>query len=134
MQLRKKIAVGAFVLASSAAMAGLVGDLPVSVTLNGDGSGSAIGLMTTARQSKNNVEYIGCGVRRFEDGLGGVFEYGFCQASTATAVVGFCETENPGLIASVGDLDDYSFITFAWNAAGICQSIGNSTQSQYIPK
>jgi hypothetical protein len=73
-------------------------------------------------------------VRRFDDGVGGVFEYGFCQASTATEVVGFCETENPGLIASIGDQDDYSFITFSWNSAGVCDAIGNSTQSQYLPK
>jgi hypothetical protein len=89
--------------------------------------------MSTARFSKNNVEYIGCGVRRVEDGVGGVFLFGFCQASTADAVLGFCDTENPALIASIGDQDDFSFITFSWNAAGQCRSIGNSTQSFYIP-
>jgi hypothetical protein len=134
MQMKKMIAVGAFVLASSAAMAGLVSDVPVTVTVNADGSGSAIGSTPTARSSKDKVQYIGCGVRRFDDGVGGVFEYGFCQASTATEVVGFCETENPGLIASIGDQDDYSFITFSWNSAGVCDAIGNSTQSQYLPK
>jgi hypothetical protein len=133
MQMKRLIAIGALVLGSSAAMAGLVNEFPVAVTLNPDGSGSAAGSMSTARFSKNNVEYIGCGVRRVEDGVGGVFLFGFCQASTADAVLGFCDTENPALIASIGDQDDFSFITFSWNAAGQCRSIGNSTQSFYIP-
>lgn len=134
MRTKQLLAIGALVLGSSAAMAGLVNEFPVTVTLNPDGSGSAAGNMATARFSKNIVEYIGCGIRRFDDGLGGVFVFGFCQASTATEVLGFCESENPALLASIGDQDDYSFITFSWNSAGQCTGIGNSTQSFYIPK
>jgi hypothetical protein len=125
---------GALVLGSAAAMAGLVSEVPVTVTLNPDGSGNAAGSMTTARFSKNDVEYIGCGLRRIDDGAGGIVFFAFCQASTAAEVVGFCETDNPALIASISDQDDFSFITFGWNAAGECRSIGNSTQSFYIPK
>ena len=120
-------------LASSAALAGLVTDQPVTVTLNGDGSGNAAGSMTTARFSKNNVEFIGCGVRRIDDGAGGVILFAFCQAADAANVQGFCSTDKPNLIASIGDQDDFSFITVSWNAAGECRSIGNSTQSFYIP-
>ena len=104
------------------------------MTLNPDGSGSAAGSMTTARFSKNKVEYIGCGLRRFDDGVGGVVVFRFCQASTEDEVLGLCESEHAALLASIGDQDDFSFITFSWNAAGICQTIGNSTQSFYIPK
>ncbi len=124
---------GALVLGSAAAMAGLVSEVPVTVTLNPDGSGNAAGSMTTARFSKNDVEYIGCGLRRIDDGAGGIVFFAFCQASTAAEVLGFCQTDNPALIASISDQDDFSFITFAWNAAGDCRSIGNSTQSFYIP-
>jgi hypothetical protein len=137
MQLRRMkrwLAVGVLALGSSAALAGLVSDQPVSVTLNGDGSGSAFGSMTTARFSKNDVEFIGCGLRRIDDGAGGVFLFAFCQAADAANVQGFCSTDNPNLIASIGDQDDFSFITFSWNTAGECRSIGNSTQSFYIPK
>lgn len=74
MQMKRLIAIGALVLGSSAAMAGLLNEFPVAVTLNPDGSGSAAGSMSTARFSKNNVEYIGCGVRRVEDGVGGVLD------------------------------------------------------------
>lgn len=133
MRTKYVIAIAAVVLTSSAAWAGLEQPAPVVVTLNADGSGSANGAQSTARFSKNKVEYIGCGLRRFDDGLGGTFIFGFCQASTAGEVLGFCETENPLLISSIGDQDDYSFITFSWGADGVCRSLGNSTQSFYIP-
>jgi hypothetical protein len=134
MRTKQWVAIAALALGSSAAWAGLEQPAPVVVTLNADGSGSAIGAQSTARFSKNKVEYIGCGLRRFDDGLGGGFIFGFCQASTADEVLGFCQTENPVLLSSIGDQDDYSFITFSWNAAGDCLGIGNSTQSFYIPK
>jgi hypothetical protein len=132
--MRKKhlIAMGALALTSSAALAGLVTITPVSVTLNPDASGSAVGSLSAARFSKNEVEYIGCGVRRIATGTG-VVVFGFCQASTAAGVLGFCNSEDPALIASIGDQDDFSFITFSWDSAGLCRAIGNSTQSFYIP-
>jgi len=132
MKMNRLIAMGALVLTSSAALAGLVTITPVSVTVNPDTSGSALGSMSAARFSKNDVEYIGCGVRRIDTGAG-VVVFGFCQASTAAGVLGFCSSESPDLIASIGDQDDYSFITFSWDSAGICRGIGNSTQSFYIP-
>lgn len=132
MSKKQLIALGALGLTSAAALAGLVTITPVSVTVNPDASGSALGSMTAARFSKNDVEYIGCGVRRIEAGAG-VVVFGFCQASDAAGVVGFCSTENPGLMASIGDQDDFSFITFSWTSDGVCRSIGNSTQSFYIP-
>jgi hypothetical protein len=134
MRMQRLIPLVVFTLASSAALAGLVNETPVTVTLNGDGSGAANGSMTAARFAKNDVEFIGCGLRRFDDGLGGVFVFGFCQAADAADVQGFCQTENANLIQSIADQDDFSFITFSWNAAGECRSIGNSTQSFYIPK
>lgn len=134
MKLKQWIAVGVLALGSSVALAGLVSDVPVTVTLNADGSGNANGNMVTARFSSNTVEFIGCGVRRIDDGAGGVVLFAFCQAANAANVQGFCSTENPNLIASIDGQDDFSFITFSWNAAGECRSIGNSTQSIYIPR
>ena len=133
MRMGRIVLVGALTLSSAAAMAGLVQSVPVTVTLNADGSGSANGAMTTARFSANDVEYIGCGVRKFDDGAGGVISYGFCQASDEKGNVGFCSTENAALLEAVQSISAYSFITFAWNKDGTCRLIGNSTQSFYIP-
>jgi hypothetical protein len=132
MQLKKIVAASVLALGSAAAFAGLVQPAPVIVTLNPDGSGSASGDMAAARFSANDVEFIGCGVRRFSDPSGPIL-FAFCQATTADEVAGFCETEDPALIESIDGLSDYSFITFGWNADGSCRAIGFSTQSFYIP-
>jgi hypothetical protein len=126
-------AIGALILLSSSAMAGLYQPAPIDIVTNADGSGSARGDMVTARFTKNNVEYLGCGVRTFSDGAGGVLSFAFCQASTAAGVIGFCSTEDPRLIESLAAISDYSFITFSWGADGVCTQIGTSTQSLYLP-
>lgn len=132
MQMKKVVAVTLLALGSATAFAGLVQPAPVVVTLNPDGSGTAFGDMATARFSDNDVEFIGCGVRRIS-GPGGPILFAFCQATTADEVAGFCETEDPVLVESIDGLSDYSFITFGWNADGTCRAIGFSTQSFYIP-
>jgi hypothetical protein len=129
----KLLAIGMLALCSSVALAGLVKSVPVSVTVNPDGSGQANGSMATARASANDVEYIGCGVRRFDNGAGGAGAHGFCQASDAAGVTGSCVTVNAELLDAIENVADYSFVTFSWNSEGECGLIGVSTQSFYIP-
>lgn len=133
MKARHAAAIGILSLISSVAMAGLLQPAIVEVTINGDGSGSAFGNMVTARFAENDVEFIGCGIRVLDDGAGGTFEFGFCQAANSADVRGFCETTRPDLLEAMKATGDYSFITFSWNAAGECRGIGFSTQSFYIP-
>lgn len=129
----KLVTIGILALCSSIALAGKVQSVPVTVTVNADGSGQASGNMATARASANDVEYIGCGVRKFDDGAGGSTSYGFCQASDAAAVTAFCSTDNAELLDAISNVADYSFVTFSWNADGMCRMVGVSTQSFYIP-
>jgi hypothetical protein len=129
----KFIAVGVLALTSSIAMAGLVKSVPVTVTVNADGSGSASGSMASARASANDVEYIGCGVRKYVNGAGGVNAHGFCQASDAAGVIAMCSTDNADLLDAFENVADYSFVTFSYNAEGQCTYLGVSTQSFYIP-
>jgi hypothetical protein len=133
MRMYQAISVAVLLLGSSPAMAGLVQPAPVSVTLFSIGGGRASGDMATARFSKDSVAFIGCGVRRIYsiDGSFGVF--GFCEARTSSGVTGTCFSQDPALIESLASISDYSFIVFSWNASGACTSIGNSTQSVYLP-
>lgn len=119
---------------SSLAIAGITQPAPIAVTLNGDGSGAAIGDMVTARYSDNDIEFIGCGIRVYDDGAGGTFQYGFCQASDSAENRAFCTTLRHDMLESMKATSDNSFITFAWNAAGECTQIGFSTQSFYLPE
>jgi hypothetical protein len=124
------VALGLF---STFAVAGYLQPAPVVVTLNDDGSGFATGDMVSARFAANAVELIGCGTRTFDDGAGGTFMFGFCQAADSANVQGFCSTTRPDLLEAMHATGDFSFITFAWDVNGECTRIGHSTQSFYIP-
>jgi len=129
----KLVAIAVLASISSIAMAGLAKTVPVTVTVNADGSGNASGNMASARASGNDVEYIGCGVRKFVNPTGGVNTYGFCQASDAAGVTVSCSTNNAELLDAVENVADFSYVSFSYDAEGQCQFIGVSTQSFYIP-
>ncbi|MET0535044.1 MAG: hypothetical protein ABW171_12535 [Steroidobacter sp.] len=126
------LAVGVLALSSSIAMAGRVQLAPVIVTLNADGSGSANGNMAQARAAANDVEYIGCGVRKSATS-NGVITFAFCQAADAAGNTAYCYTDNAELVDAIKSVADYSFVTFSWNTEDQCRLIGVSTQSFYIP-
>lgn len=134
MKLRYISFFGALLLSSSIAIAGFLQPAPVTVTVNDDGSGTASGDMATARFADNDFDLIGCGIRTFDDGAGGVFEFGFCQAQDSTEVNGFCSTDRSDILDTLKATADYSFVTFSWNTDGECTRVGFSTQSFYIPE
>ena len=80
--------------------------------------------MITARFAPDNLTYIGCGTRAIDDGAGGVFGFGFCQAQNAAGVQFTCFTENAGLLNDMHATSDFSFITFAWDVDGNCTRVG----------
>ncbi|MGH8441989.1 MAG: hypothetical protein ACRETF_03690 [Nevskiaceae bacterium] len=133
MKMKLGLSAAALALVSTLATAGFLQPAPVLITVNGDGSGLAQGDMVTARFAPNTVELIGCGTRTIDDGAGGVFNFGFCQATDAGGVQGFCNTTRADLLEALHATGDFSFITFAWDVNGECTRIGTSTQSFYIP-
>lgn len=118
-------------LVAPSAHAGLAQPAPVMLDLV---NRSATGDMVTARFSANAFEFIGCGVRAVLLSDGSVFRFGFCQAGIAEDVTFTCFTENPALVDRMTDGNDFSFITFGWNADGECTRVGFSTQSFYVPE
>jgi hypothetical protein len=119
---------------SSIAVAGFVQPAVVLVDLDNK---FAQGDMWTARTANNDVEYIGCGTRVTEDGVGGTFLFGFCQAGDADGNEIVCFTQNQDLLDAMKSTSDFSFITFSWVDDGLdgfeCVRIGFSTQSFYLP-
>ena len=138
MKMKQLLVTASMLLVSSLVFAGATNAVPVTVTLNEDGSGDALGDMVTARFSESTVELIGCGVRSFSDGVGGVIEFGFCQArmedGSEEGLRGFCNTTNAGLLDAMKTTSNFAFVTFRWDANGECTNLGFSTQSVYIPK
>jgi len=122
------------VLLSSSALAGWTQPFPVSVDLE---ERFAAGDMATARYAKDSLAFIGCGIRSFDDGEGGNFSFGFCQAGDAAGVTAACFTEDPDMLKVMAATSDFSFIFFGWAGEGddaTCTRVGRSTQSFYLPK
>jgi hypothetical protein len=124
--------IAAITLTAGAAHAGLTQPANVDVDLVG---GTATGDQVSARYSSNLTEYIGCGIRKIQDGVGGHFTFGFCQAKDAAGEEILCNTEDAGLLDVISSSGDYGLITFSWNTTTLeCRRIGFSNQSFYLPK
>ena len=87
----------------------------------------------TARNSDNSGDLIGCGIRNLDDGMGGSFSFGFCQATDSDGDAITCTSFNEDLFDTIKANNSYSFITFGWDANDECTRIGFSTQSFYLP-
>lgn len=126
------IALGTALLATPA-LAGQTQPAEVNVDLD---TMFASGDMVTARGSKGDSEFIGCGTRNFEDGAGGLFSWAFCQAEDADGDRATCFTFNPDLVKTINAINDTSYIQFAWTDDGsgslTCTRMGFSTQSFYL--
>lgn len=128
----------ASLLFSVTVYAGFVQPAPVVIEVDAAGNGIALGDMISARNSENEFEFIGCGIRAADDGAGGAFYSGFCQASVEEEGSVTCFTQNVDLLEGINILSDSSFITFSWTDDGsgnlTCVRVGSSTQSFYLPE
>ena len=124
-------------LFSVTAHSGYVLSVPVVIESDATG-GYAAGNMISARNSENDFEFIGCGQRATDDGAGGVYYWGFCQAQLEEASSVVCLTTNPRILDGIDSIADSSFITFSWTDDGEgnleCTRVGSSTQSFYLRK
>lgn len=122
------------ILFAGASFAGLSREVPVEIDY---AEGLARGSQITAKTSANDVEYIGCGTRRFSD-AGNSFRLGFCQAGDANGNEIVCFTQDPDLIDEMRANSTYGFILFRWRDDGqggaMCTNVGFSNQSIYLPE
>ena len=130
----KILIAAAAALVSTGAVAGLYQPAPFDVDLINQ---QAQGDMLFARNSESETAFIGCGVRAIEDGSGGLFKFGFCQAEDVEGDMIVCLTLNPALIDEMRQSNDSSFITFSWDTGpgpdeNTCTRVGFSTQSFYL--
>ena len=129
MKIRNLLIFAILALASSFAVAGSV--QPQVVLIDEVGM-YAQGDMWTARSADNDLELIGCGIRKYDDYAGGALETGFCQAQDASGIHIVCTTINEELMDGM-PTGQYGFITFSWNEDFECIRIGSSNQSFYLP-
>ena len=132
MKTKFAIAVAAMTLMTGVAFGGLTQPAPVMIDFDFK---FAQGDMWTARSAPDDVSFIGCGFRNFDDGIKAC-SFGFCQAGDSADNQIVCFTQDTDLIDSMRATSDYSFITFNWqgdNDNAECTRVGFSTQSFYLP-
>lgn len=129
MKLRQMLLGALLALVGGVAAGGSYSPAPLTVDFDNQ---TASGDMYSARLSDNPHALIGCGYRSPAPG----FTFGFCQARVGPAddQLAQCFTEDPAHIAAIAALDDFSYIVFRWDDDGNCVSVGNSTQSLYLPE
>lgn len=130
MKINKLLVVIGLCTLPTVAMAGYTQSAPVDVNLEDKFAG---GDMLTARWTKGDETFIGCGIRHIDTGSD-TFKFGFCQATDEDGEMAFCNTTNAGLLESMHATADGSYVTFSWNDDGECTRIGFSTQSFYLNK
>lgn len=127
----KKIAGILVLLATVAplpAQAGLETDIPVTVDTQ---ARFARGSLSSAHNSKDKVQFIGCGL-----GGGNLGHYsGACWARDADGNYGSCNfQDNLGMALALAGINSDSYVRFEWNEANVCVGISVQTLSTQSPK
>lgn len=130
MKIRNLLSMAVMMLLATVAYAGYQQPAPVMVDLV---TMHAQGDQNTARTAADDVSFIGCGVRLYDDGVNPPSAWGFCQAGDSEENQITCFTQSSILLSIMGAVSDYSYITFNWDENEQCTFIGYSTQSFYLP-
>jgi hypothetical protein len=84
------------------------------------------GSLGLARNTNNNVEYIGC----WNNGNG----VASCSAKTAAGTFASCSTSTAGHLLAIRSMSGDSYININYNAAGACTSLSVWNYSDYATK
>lgn len=114
------------VATSATAMAGFTANQPVLVN---PFLRVAQGALGSARNSPDNIQFIGCAVT---DGAGGAFVT--CSARGPGGNFATCTSSDPGKVAAASSINSDSFVVFRYDAQGNCTLLSVSTFSQYPTK
>lgn len=93
------------------------------VTVN---TSSAYGGVTMARKTADSIQYLYCGTNKYAGGT----VSGSCYARGKTAS-GYCTTQDPDMLASIRSVNPSSYISFGWDASGVCNFISVANGSAY---
>jgi hypothetical protein len=92
---------------------------------NGTPGGRAFGITGAARNSENNVEFIGCSVSK-----GGLF----CSARDAHGLTRYCSTYDKALVVIGAGISDGASVEFFYDGDGNCRDVDISKYSYDEPK
>jgi hypothetical protein len=103
------VSFAAIAFSTTAAIAGLDNPQPTTVVLKPNDAGTASGVLTLARSSDNNVEFIHCSITTTKTGA-----QALCGARDAAGTYGQCFTQDPRLVAAISNIRTDALVSFAW--------------------
>jgi hypothetical protein len=103
--------------AATPAFAGNKQTHPVSVTINGDGSGQFSGSIGDARASADANQFIGCSF------TGSTVASGYCYAVDAAGRGDYCLLNSTVQQTAVGTIGPSSWIQVSWDARNNCEFV-----------
>ncbi len=125
-RIRALVPIAALLLASNA-MAGQKTSNPVAVDATARVANGSLG---SARNSADNLQYIGCAAGALS--FGGTNMY--CFAQTADNVYAECQSTSPQLVQAAQAMSGDSYVHFAWDASGTCTYLLVINSSRLTPK
>jgi hypothetical protein len=106
---------------SSVTLAGLKRAPQVDIV---DNARLASGGLGAARNSSDNIQFIGCYYYR---------NAGVCYAGDSSGLSRSCGTSDEALLAIIRSIDSNSMLTFEWDASGHCVDIQVDKSSSNAP-
>jgi hypothetical protein len=122
------LAFAALACTAGAAVAGLKSTQPTTVVNEPSGAGHASGIISAARESDNDVEFLRCTIATDKTSQQAV-----CSARTAAGTIGQCWTQDARLLSAISNIRPDSFVTVTWAANGECTKIENDISSVWGP-
>ncbi|MCP3065128.1 hypothetical protein LXT21_40785 [Myxococcus sp. K38C18041901] len=95
-----------------------------------EGTYLAYGTLSTARNSSDPVQYMGCGIATFDSGYSIVS----CTAVSSAGQTLICTSVNPHIIETARAINGDSYIMFYVNTEGTCTSLTVMQSSGFEPK
>lgn len=125
----KRIMIG-LMLSSVLATTAWAGTKAVSWVVINTTSRSVYGGLGTARSSTDPYQRMGCYVRGIAPGYMDVT----CFAADSTNRYATCYSTDRALVAAATSMPNDAYLSFAWDANGVCTSILSLSSSNYEPK
>lgn len=121
---RRRTALIAFALAAIAGSASAGPNYGAyDITVN---SSNAYGGITMARKIADTTQYLYCSTSKYA----GTTVSGSCYARSKTTS-GYCTTQYPDMLATIRSINPSSYISFGWDASGVCNYISVANGSAY---
>jgi hypothetical protein len=120
--------------ASLAGMSASVAPVYLSIPSNTTIDASAQGNLTDARQSADGVQFIGCTLTGYRNGIGNGVVYCFARNAAGQSASCYTREVSPYMASAVAAMGPHTNLQFYWfQSSGECRSVSVTASSDRLP-